>query len=43
MRHNLIRRFTTDTYKLRRKDADGEDPEERSVPTDRPASAVGNL
>ena len=43
MRHNLIRRFTTDNHKLRRKDADGEDPEERSVPIDRPAAAVGNL
>lgn len=28
MRHNLIRRFTTDAHKLRRKDADGEDPDE---------------
>ncbi|CAF9934711.1 MAG: hypothetical protein ALECFALPRED_006070 [Alectoria fallacina] len=28
MRHTLIRRFTTDAHKPRRKDADGEDPDE---------------
>lgn len=43
MRHTLIRRFTTDTHKLRRKDADGEDPDERSVPVDEPLAAVDPL
>lgn len=43
MRHTLIRRFTTDTHKLRRKDADGEDPDERLVPLDRPLAAVDLL
>ena len=31
MRHTLIRRFTAETQRLRRRDTDGEDPEERSV------------
>ena len=31
MRHTLIRRFTVETHRLRRKDTDNEDPEERSV------------
>ena len=33
MRHTLIRRFTAETHKLRRKDADGDDPDERFVRT----------
>ncbi len=40
MRHTLIRRFTADTNKLRRRDADGEDPDERLVPVDGPLAAV---
>lgn len=36
MRQTLIRRFTTDAHKLRRKDADGEDPDERLAPVDEP-------
>ena len=43
MRHTLIRRFTTETNKLRRRDADGEDPEERLVPVDGPLAAVDVL
>ena len=31
MRHTLIRRFTAETHRLRRKDADGDDPDDRSV------------
>lgn len=34
MRHTLIRRFTAETQKLRRKDTDGDDPDERFVPVD---------
>ena len=40
MKHTLIRRFTTDTHKLRRKDADGEDPDERLVPLVGPLAVV---
>ena len=36
MRQTLIRRFTTETNKLRRKDTDGDDPDERFVPVDEP-------
>lgn len=43
MRHNLIRRFTTDPHKVRRKETDGEDPEERSVPVDELAAALDTL
>lgn len=43
MRHTLIRRFTADTNKLRRRDADGEDPDERLVPVDGPLAAVDVL
>ena len=32
MRHTLIRRFTTETNKFRRKDVDSDDPDERFVP-----------
>ena len=32
MRHTLIRRFTAETHKLRRKETDGDDPDERFVP-----------
>ena len=31
MRHTLIRRFTAETHRLRRRDTEGEDPDERSV------------
>ena len=34
MRHTLIRRFTAETNKLRRKDTDVDDPDERFVPVD---------
>ena len=40
MRNTLIRRFTTETQKLRRKDTDGDDPDERFVPVDEPAAAA---
>ena len=40
MRHTLIRRFTTETHKLRRKDADGEDQDERLVPLGGPLAAA---
>ena len=36
MRQTLIRRFTAETNKLRRKDTDGDDPDERFVPVDEP-------
>ena len=36
MRQTLIRRFTTETNKLRRKETDGDDPDERFVTVDEP-------
>ena len=39
MRHTLIRRFTAETHKLRRKDADVDDPDERFVPTHKTIAA----
>ena len=42
MRHTLIRRFTAETSRLRRKDADSEDPEERFVsPVPEPLITLG--
>ena len=42
MRQTLIRRFTAETSKLRRKDTDGDDPDERFVPVDKPlVSSIG--
>ena len=40
MRHTLIRRFTTETQKLRRKDTDVDDPDERFVLVDESAAAA---
>lgn len=36
MRQNLIRRFTAETNKLRRKDTDVDDPDERLVSVNEP-------
>ena len=43
MRQTLIRRFTAETNKLRRKDTDGDDPDERFVPVVEPFISSGGM